>query len=111
MHRRPPETNWLVDFSKLVGWYKSHCDRVREHEKGIRLETLDNPGWILKINLVGTNLEGCAMAEVAEGLDDGDHLPWIHCYIRENEFVGACDPDQVARLFAVFEDFRTASLS
>ena len=38
-------------------WYQKHCDGDWEHNYGIKIETLDNPGWLIEINLEGTELE------------------------------------------------------
>ncbi|WP_203237204.1 Imm53 family immunity protein [Streptomyces gilvosporeus] len=35
----------LDPLSSLTAWYTSQCDGGWEHEYGIRIETLDNPGW------------------------------------------------------------------
>lgn len=32
-------------FEWLQKWYKSQCDGDWEHEYGIKIETVDNPGW------------------------------------------------------------------
>ncbi|MEW1657997.1 Imm53 family immunity protein [Streptomyces sp. NPDC093707] len=40
----------LDPLSSLTAWYTSQCDGDREHEYGIRIETLDNPGWSVEID-------------------------------------------------------------
>lgn len=35
----------------LENWYSSNCDGDWEHGYGIRIETLDNPVWAVRINL------------------------------------------------------------
>ncbi len=100
-----------VDFADLIEWYRRQCDDSWEHRHGIRLETLDNPGWLLSVDLTGTDLEGRQMEPLREGLSAAGHpaLPqWIHCSVQDNTFRGACDPSQVARLFGVFDAFRRA---
>lgn len=42
----------------LQTWYASQCDGGSEHAFGITIETLDNPGWTLKVQLTDTKLEG-----------------------------------------------------
>jgi hypothetical protein len=37
--------------NRLQSWYESHCDGDWEHDKRIRIGTLDNPGWRVYINL------------------------------------------------------------
>ena len=47
-------------FEWLQNWFKSQCDGDWEHEYGVKIETVDNPGWYVVINLTGTECEGCA---------------------------------------------------
>lgn len=42
----------------LQAWYASQCDGDWEHGEGVRIATLDNPGWELMVDLIGTALEG-----------------------------------------------------
>ena len=39
----------------LDEWFGKQCDRDWEHLNGIKLETTDNPGWWLEIDLDGTS--------------------------------------------------------
>jgi hypothetical protein len=97
-----------VDFRDIVEWYQRHCDDSWEHQHGIRLETLDNPGWLLTVDLVHTDLQGRTMPEIREGVAPQDHPVsplWLHCFVADNRFQGACDPTQVARLFRIFHEF------
>ena len=97
-----------MNLQTLVDWHQRHCDGSWEHRCGIRLETLDNPGWLLTVDLAGTELESEGMTEVREGLGPSGHpvAPcWIHCFVKDQKFLGACDPSQVDRLFEVFERF------
>ncbi len=45
------------DFLWLLKWYCKHCNGDWEHGTGIHIDTLDNPGWSIKINLEDTELE------------------------------------------------------
>jgi hypothetical protein len=33
------------NLSRLSTWYQSQCDERWEHSFGLKIETLDNPGW------------------------------------------------------------------
>lgn len=105
------------DFSGIINWYRSNCDGDWEHQYGVKLETLDNPGWLLTIDLTDTDLDGREMIEIKEGTaSDGcshehespDLSSWLHCSVGENKFIGAGDPTQLVRLFEEFENFRKA---
>ena len=101
----PPAT---VDFGEISEWYQRHCDGTWEHGHGVRLETLDNPGWLLTVDLKHTDLQGRTMTAVREGISPQGHPVsprWIHCCVNDNQFRGACDPGQAARLFHVFHRF------
>ena len=104
-----------VDLSKLMAWYLSHCNGVWEHGYGLSIVTLDNPGWMLKVNLIGTNLEGARMDPISEDSGLGPlncaDAPWIECGINDNEFVGASDPTQLPRLISIFNSLIDAQLS
>jgi hypothetical protein len=112
MNESPPHPQTTVDFRGIIEWYQSHCDNSWEHHYGVRLETLDNPGWQLTVDLIHTNLQGQTMTEIREGitsLDWPDSPRWIHCCVKENKFQGACDPTQVARLFEIFNQFKSSA--
>ena len=46
--------NVLTD---LQEWFASNCDGDWEHDFGIRIETMSDPGWMVTIDLEETNLE------------------------------------------------------
>jgi hypothetical protein len=105
MASEPDSNGSIVDLSKIMAWYASHCDGDWEHQQGVSIQTLDNPGWLLKVNLIGTNLENATMLPISEDCDERSNPEadaWIDCRIREHEFVGASDPTQLPRLINIF---------
>ncbi len=36
---------------KLQNWYAAECDGDWEHQYGIKIDTIDNPGWRVEIEL------------------------------------------------------------
>lgn len=48
---------WLED------WYSDQCDGDWEHQNGIDIGNIDNPGWTLKVDLTGTSLENIPFEE------------------------------------------------
>jgi Immunity protein 53 len=108
MSKPNPSSPSVVDFCGLISWYRSQCDDDWEHQHGVRLETLDNPGWLLTVDLIRTDLQGRSMSPVREGVSPAScpvSPTWIDCTVTNNQFRGACDPTQIARLFAVFYSF------
>lgn len=47
----------MNNIEQLQAWYGNHCDGDWEHQYGISIENLDNPGWSFKVELNKTNLE------------------------------------------------------
>ena len=85
--------------SWLQQWFQSQCDGDWEHEFGITLQTVDNPGWYLTINLIGTELEGVSFQNIQEDKDD---VNWYFCLVRNNVFEASCGPcnlDIILRIF------------
>jgi len=94
----------------LERWYQEQCDGEWEHDCGITIETLDNPGWLVKIDVQGLELEAIAhgrvLAIVGEPPNDtngnvGGPI-WMLCKIESGKFVGAGDPTQLRGILAQF---------
>ena len=49
-------TSGALEF--LIDWFAIHCDGDWEHSEGIRIATLDNPGWALDVRIEDTELDG-----------------------------------------------------
>ena len=70
----------------LENWHASLCDGDWEHTYGIKIGTLDNPGWMVRIDTRGTPLEYADYPEVRR---TDDAREWIDCRIRDGTFLGA----------------------
>ncbi|MFI8962770.1 immunity 53 family protein [Streptomyces sp. NPDC053493] len=60
---------------RLQDWYASNCDGDWEHSAGVRIESLDNPGWTVRLDIVGTPVEGLTWERVI--VDDSEEN-WLH---------------------------------
>lgn len=58
--------------SRLCAWFERQCVDDWHEDRGIKIETLDNPGWSLKIDLRGTVLEGKIFQSVQVEKSDCD---------------------------------------
>ncbi|WP_066978499.1 Imm53 family immunity protein [Streptomyces sp. NRRL F-4489] len=87
--------------SAVTAWYASQCDGDWEHEHGIRIETLDNPGWSVEIDLEETGLSGITLDRTAAA--DGDS--WIQAWSDGSAFHLRCGPADLGRALERFRDF------
>ena len=80
-------------------WYEAQCDGDWEHRFGIKIETLDNPGWSVKIDLDETLLENRVFVPVKK---DDTEESWLQCNIENNKFNGAGDPARLEEILSIF---------
>ena len=88
--------NWLQD------WYNQQCDGLWEHAKRIRIGTLDNPGWMVDINLEETEWE---LKEFKTINDDRTENDWIMCKIENCIFKGRGGPLNLEEILKIFHDW------
>jgi hypothetical protein len=90
----------LDDLLWLATWYAAQCDGDWEHQNGVAIGTLDNPGWSLTINLEGTPLEGRAF--VAQEHDLMNDVSWWTCDVKGTNFEGRCGPRDLPAVLSAF---------
>ena len=93
------------NLEKLQEWYLSQCDQNWEHEYGIKINTLDNPGWALFIDLSDTELDGLDFSDYSYGLGheaetSGDN--WIICKVEKQKFTGFGGPQKLEEMIDIF---------
>ena len=87
----------------LEAWYLARCDGSWEHDHGIKIDTLDNPGWRVSIDLRHTPMAGATMSPYEKDLSDDD---WIFCKVEDGRFIGHGDPRKLP--VPLFENERIA---
>lgn len=87
------ELAWLQE------WYIAQCDGDWEHSYGIRIETLDNPGWRVEIDVAETSLSELVVEGVLVERSEND---WIHCELKDQKFRGAAGPRGLREIISVF---------
>ncbi len=92
----------------LENWYTQACDGEWEHRYGIRIDTLDNPGWSLKVDLVGTPLEEKPYEAVKVERSSND---WIHCSVKDGVFSGFGGPGSLNCLIQAFRHWAEETVS
>jgi len=91
--------------ARLQAWYQKHCNGEWENDRGVSIESTDNPGWWVKIDLRGTDLESKSFDEVRRGATETlDPQPlWMRCYVDdERVFNGAGDQTTLQEILNIF---------
>lgn len=97
---------------EIQNWYKMNCDGDWEHTYGVTIETLDNPGWAVKISLTDTLLEEVEFKIVENGDSENyesifmnseynDNV-WIKCYKEDSVWTGMGSPDKLEEILKIF---------
>ena len=88
----------------LAEWYWQQCDGDWEEEHGVVVETLDNPGWMISIDLAGTGLEGRTLHQERTERGDDD---WVSASSDGVTFRGAGGPRNLPELVERFRAWVT----
>jgi hypothetical protein len=86
----------------IQAWYRSQCDGDWEHSFGLSINTLDNPGWHIIIELDGTGLEKKVFTPVKIDYTDDN---WFHCLLKESKFEAAGGPCNLINILEVFRNW------
>ena len=73
--------------SLLEEWYASQCNGDWEHSWGVKIDTLDNPGWSISINLNDTRSESRNLERIKIVRTEND---WIHYWVEKKTFQITC---------------------
>lgn len=90
---------------RLQAWYSQQCNGEWEHSSGISIQTCDNPGWWVKINLVDTPLQTCVFNEIAQGVDARRFAlgpSWMSCRTENGIWHGAGDETKLEQVLEIF---------
>ncbi len=85
---------------RLQDWYLAQCNGGWEHTYGVFLNSVDNPGWHLRVQLSGTDLMHRDFKKVRIQRDD--ERDWLVCEVAEHEFVGYCGPKNLTEMLEAF---------
>jgi Immunity protein 53 len=91
--RRPSNTDgdtlaWLQD------WYRSQWDGEWKHDHGIRIDTLDTPGW----SVVAPLPSHLSPAPISERRGEHD---WLECKVKDGQFHGHGGPQNLQEMLEV----------
>lgn len=86
----------------LQKWFGSQCNGDWEHCFGLKIATLDNPGWHVSVELEETPLAGVAFSPVLEERTEED---WVCCRIKDGCFEGFGGVGNLMEILDVFQRF------
>jgi hypothetical protein len=86
----------------LFSWYYNQCDGDWEHGKGIQIGTLSNPGWFIKIDIEGTELQNKKFLK--KNIERSEH-DWFFCDKRNGYFEGDCGPFNLPEILQIFRNW------
>lgn len=85
---------------KMQNWYLEQCDGDWEHGNGFMITNIDNPGWKIDIDLIGTDLEDKHFDEV-DNVDRSEN-DWLHCKVEGRVFKGRGGPENLEEILKIF---------
>ena len=94
------EMEGLIMINWLENWFVNHCDGSWEYSYGIKMETLDNPGWIVMIDTFGTELYDRPFAVIDK---DESENNWMLCKIKDDQFAGFGDSQKLGNILTIFQ--------
>lgn len=94
----------MSELERLQNWYRDQCNEDWEHSFGVKIDTLDNPGWMVKIDVRETSLEQKSFEPVSRGDSDADS-DWIVCKLESDQFVGYGGANNLRELLRIFLDW------
>ena len=92
--------------AELQQWYLSQCDGDWEHQNGVTIGTLDNPGWSVRIDLAETELSEAEFTEIDRTEHESD---WIVCRVRNGKFEAFGGPLMLDELLRAFLTWAAAT--
>jgi len=85
--------------TRLQRWYIAHCNGIWEHSYGVKIGTIDNPGWKLDIDVAETELASRPFLEVKR---DWEVETWISCKVRNEVYLARGGPGMLDEMIRIF---------
>ncbi|MBL7739161.1 MAG: immunity 53 family protein [Chitinophagaceae bacterium] len=89
-------------------WYKSQCNGDWEHQYGLTIDTLDNPGWSIEIDLAFTTLEKLVIDRVFVEKNEND---WFYYTVSDAQYIACGDPNKLEFLLERFKEIVDSNIS
>ncbi|MGV3539586.1 MAG: immunity 53 family protein [Rufibacter sp.] len=89
-------------FDRIQDWYRNHCDGEWEHDYGVKISNVDNPGWSVEIDLEDTALEKAQFKR--HFVNDENDNDWLFVEAKDKKFYGSCDTSKLNEVLRIFLD-------
>lgn len=86
---------------ELQAWYADQCNEDWEHSYGVKVDTLDNPGWDISIDLAETQWEKVELPLVRVDVSD---LDWYQHQVTGGKYLACGGPFCLGKLIQIFLD-------
>jgi len=93
--------------SSIEKWYRSRCDGDWEHHWDASIETLDNPGWRIQLDLRETKAEGRTSEWVKINCSVDD---WLMYRAAGDKFESPCGRLNLSEALEVFASWYDSRL-
>ena len=87
----------------LEDWYGSVCNGDWEHTYGVKIGTLDNPGWTVDIDLLETPLAGAQLDRIVIDRTDDD---WVQYWVEDGVFKGCGGVRNLSEILRWFGEWK-----
>lgn len=84
--------------TQLQTWFEKQCDGEWEHQNGMLIETLDNPGWKVEIDLNSSTGDEIITIEDWER----DENNWVNIQLRDGKYIGNGGPQNLNEILFIF---------
>jgi len=89
----------MSTLKKIEEWFYSQCNGDWEHGEGIKISTLDNPGWAVDISLSGTELNDKPYQMIKIERSEQN---WLWCSVRDSKFMIRCGSKNLEEALEAF---------
>ena len=84
----------MTPLQYIQRWYTDHCDGDWEHTFGVSIQTLDNPGWLLKIDI------DCD--QPLPPSENRSETDWVDYRYKNGQFIAAGGPHNLDEMLETF---------
>jgi hypothetical protein len=86
---------------RLQRWYTINCNGDWEHSYGVSITNIDNPGWVVKIDLSDTCIRKVSFDYP---IVERTVANWVSYSVKEGVFEGSGGPENLTEILSYFLD-------